>query len=86
MIAWLISLGAAFKAGDLWARATVVGIALASFLAFASWQVWKIYDAGGDAREAEITKQERKNEAAAKRESDRVSGGDTSRVRGFDRD
>lgn len=42
-----------------------------------------------DARQAErarIERQERKNAEAAKRELDRLGGGDDSRVRGFDRD
>lgn len=38
------------------------------------------------AERARIAEKERAHEAAAKRESDRVSGGDTSRVRGFYRD
>jgi type VI protein secretion system component VasK len=86
MIAVALSFFAAVKAGDLWARAAIVGLILAGLLAFASWQVWRIYDAGGDARQAKIEQQEKANAQAAKGELDRVNGGDTSRVRGFDRD
>lgn len=45
---------AAFRAGDTWARYAAVGMIIAASLGFASYQLWRLYDAGGDARQAKI--------------------------------
>jgi len=45
---------AAFRAGDTWARYAAIGMIFAALLGFASYQLWRLYDAGGDARQAKI--------------------------------
>ncbi len=86
MIAVVLSFFAAVKAGDLWARATVVGLIFATVLGVIGWQIHRIKSEAAEAERSRIERINQEKADAAKRELDRVIGGDTSRVRGFDRD
>jgi hypothetical protein len=62
----------------------IAGIAFVGVLALSIYS--KGYGDGGRALQAKIDAREAKATAGAKKEADRVQGGDRSNVKGFDRD